>query len=56
MFLHFQEGTRSEHEDCYGALELVRNSEYSKSDDFKKLPLLAQILSLVSYIPSMYLP
>ena len=29
-------------------LELVRNSEYSKSENFKKLSVLAQILSLLS--------
>ena len=40
------EGTVNEHEDCYRAFKkLVRNSEYSKSDNFKKLSVLAQILS-----------
>ena len=35
----------SQHEDCYGTFKkLVRNSEYSISDDFKKLSVLAQIL------------
>ena len=35
----------SEHEDCYETFEkLVRNSEHSKSDNFKKLSALAKIL------------
>ena len=35
-------------EDCYGTLEkLVGCSGYSKSDEFKKLPVLAQILSFL---------
>ena len=29
-------------------LELVRNSKYSKSENFKKLSVLAQVLSLLS--------
>ena len=46
--LKVQEGAVSEHKDCYGAFKkLARNSEYSKSDDFKKLSVLAQILSFL---------
>ena len=43
-----QEGAVSENEDCYGTFKkLVRNSEYSKSDNFKKLSVLAQLLSFL---------
>ena len=39
------EGTGSEHEGCYGTFKkLVRYSELSKSDNFKKRTILAQIL------------
>ena len=39
------EGAVSEYEDCYGTfMKFVRNSDYSKSDNFKKLSALAQIL------------
>ena len=39
------EGLGSGHEDYYGTFKkLVRNSEYSKSENFKKLSVLAQIL------------
>ena len=39
------EAPGNEYEDCYGTFKkLVRNSEYSKSDDFKKLSVMAQIL------------
>ena len=39
----------SEHEDCHGTFKkLVKNSEYSKSDNFKKLSVLAQILFLIN--------
>ena len=43
-----QQGTGREHEDCYGTFKnLARNSEYSKSDNFKKLSVLAQSLILL---------
>ena len=46
--MKFDEGRRSEHKDCYGTFKrLVRNPEYSKSDNFKKLSVLAQILSFL---------
>ena len=39
-----EKGTVSEHEDCFGTFKkLVRNSECSKSDDFKKLSVLARM-------------
>ena len=48
VFLNFQEGTGSEHEDVHEACKkLVRNSENSKSDNFKKLLVLAQIRSFL---------
>ena len=41
------EGTGSEHESCYGTFKkLVRNSEYSKSENFKKLTVLAKFLKI----------
>ena len=48
IVLKFSRGKRSKHEDCFGTFKkLVRNSEYSKSDNFKKLSVLAQILSFL---------
>ena len=39
-------GTVSDHKDCYGTFKkLTRNSESSKSDNFEKLSVLAQILT-----------
>ena len=39
-------GAANGHEDCYGTFKkLVRNSEFSRSDNFKELSVLAQILS-----------
>ena len=34
-------------------IKLLRNSQYSKSDNFKKLSILAQILSFLSKITCM---
>ena len=35
----------SKHEDCYGDFKkIVRNCDFQKSDNFKKLSVLAQIL------------
>ena len=48
IVLKIQTGALNEHEDCYGTFEkLVRNSEFSRSDNFKKLSVLAQILSFL---------
>ena len=42
LFLNVQEGTGSEYKDCCGIYKkLVSNYEFSKSDNFKKLPVLA---------------
>ena len=44
-FIYFKEGAASEHEDCYGTFKkLLRNSEFSKSDNFKKLQYLPKFL------------
>ena len=38
----------TENEICYGTFKkLARNSEHSKSDDFKKLSVLTQILCFI---------
>ena len=48
MFWNVQQGTGSEHEDWYETFKkLVRNSEYSKSDNVKKLSVLVQSLSFL---------
>ena len=48
LFCTFLEGVGIEFEDCYGTFKkLLRNSEYSESDDFKKLPVPVQILSFL---------
>ena len=44
QFRKVQEGTASEHEDCYGTFKKL---EFSKSVNFKKLSVLAQILSFL---------
>ena len=47
-FRKVKDGAASEHEDCYGAFKKhVRHSEHSQSDNFKKLSVLAQILSFI---------
>ena len=41
-------GSGSKHGECYGAFKnLVRNSEYFKSKNLKKLSILAQILGFL---------
>ena len=48
MYGNVLDMARHEHGDCYATFKkLVRNSEYSKSDNFKKLSVLAQIRSLL---------
>ena len=43
--------TGGKHEECRGTFKkLVRNSKYSKSENFKKLSVLAQILRKYVYI------
>ena len=41
LFCNDHTGSGSEREDCYGTFEkLIRNSEYSKTDNLKKLSVL----------------
>ena len=48
LFSNVHAGTVREHEYCYGASKkLLRNSQYSKSDNFKKVSVQGEILSFL---------
>ena len=48
LFRNVPGGTGSINEEFYGQFKkLIRNSEYSKSDNFKKLSVLGQIRSFL---------
>ena len=51
LFRNVHERTGCKHQVCYSTLnKLLRNSDYSKSENFRKLSVMAQILSFLPKI------